>query len=77
MKLSLATTAFALCLFSSSSNHNLLVVVHAQKTLAEIAQHATENDCWTAVGKTVYDLSGFTQSHNSQILVMCGKDGKR
>lgn len=46
-------------------------------TLAEIAQHATPEDCWTAVNGQVYDMTDFIARHPagpSQVVEMCGKD---
>jgi len=45
-------------------------------TKADVANHKTSTDCWTIIGGTVYDLSAFTPNHNTQILQLCGKDGK-
>ncbi len=47
-------------------------------TLAEVSQHKTENDCWTAVNGGVYDLSPFVHSHPGgvpNITKLCGIDG--
>jgi len=46
-------------------------------SLDEIAKHAVEGDCWTAIDSTVYDLSSYTSKHpgGPVILSMCGKDG--
>ncbi len=46
-------------------------------SLDEIARHAVEGDCWTAIDSTVYDLSSYTSKHpgGPVILSMCGKDG--
>lgn len=45
--------------------------------LAEIAKHAVEGNCWTAIDGSVYDLSSFTSRHpgGPVILSVCGKDG--
>ena len=46
-------------------------------TLAEIAQHATPEDCWTAVNGQVYDMTDFIARHPAgptAVLEMCGKD---
>jgi cytochrome b involved in lipid metabolism len=45
--------------------------------LADIAKHAVEGNCWTAIDGSVYDLSSFTSQHpgGPVILSVCGKDG--
>ena len=50
--------------------------VAGQITLAQVAQHSTSSDCWTAIGGNVYNLSAFVPSHpNNNLLVLCGVDG--
>lgn len=46
-------------------------------TLADIAQHATQEDCWTSINGTVYDLSGYISRHpgGEEIVRACGTDG--
>jgi cytochrome b involved in lipid metabolism len=47
-------------------------------TLAEVARHSTEKDCWTAVNGMVYDLTSFIAKHpggKSNIMRICGIDG--
>ena len=47
-------------------------------TLAEVAEHASPNDCWTVVNGNVYDLTGFASSHEggaANIHRLCGIDG--
>jgi cytochrome b involved in lipid metabolism len=47
-------------------------------TLADVAKHKTENDCWTAVNGNVYDLTPFVHSHPggvANITKVCGIDG--
>lgn len=46
-------------------------------TLADIAKHSTETDCWTAVNGNVYDVTDFIPSHpgGRAIIQACGKDG--
>ena len=46
-------------------------------TLAEIAQHATPTDCWSAVSGEVYDLTDFIRRHPGgaeEVIGMCGRD---
>jgi cytochrome b involved in lipid metabolism len=48
-----------------------------QMSLATIAIHGKEGDCWTAIDGIVYDISSFTSDHpgGPVILQVCGKDG--
>lgn len=46
-------------------------------TLAEVASHATADDCWSVVNGTVYDLTTWIAQHPggpSPIESMCGQD---
>jgi len=46
-------------------------------TLAEVAQHATEEDCWIVVSGKVYDTTKFNKSHpggGSSIFINAGTD---
>lgn len=45
--------------------------------LAEVARHATENDCWMAIHGKVYDLTAYLPEHPTRpsiILPWCGKE---
>ncbi len=47
-------------------------------TLADIATHATEADCWTTIDENVYNLTQFIAEHpggKRAIIGICGKDG--
>lgn len=47
-------------------------------TMNDIALHASENDCWSAVNGSVYDLTTWISRHPGgarPIVGMCGKDG--
>ncbi len=47
-------------------------------TLAEVALHAVENDCYSAINGKVYDLGAWVNQHpggDKNILKICGKDG--
>jgi cytochrome b involved in lipid metabolism len=47
-------------------------------TLADIATHATETDCWTTIDGNVYNLTQFITEHpggKRGIIGICGKDG--
>jgi cytochrome b involved in lipid metabolism len=45
-------------------------------TLANVAGHATETDCWMAIEDKVYDATAFVTKHpgGKAILKGCGKD---
>lgn len=47
-------------------------------TLAEVAKHAVENDCYSAINGKIYDLGAWVNKHpggDKNILRICGKDG--
>lgn len=48
----------------------------AKFTLADIATHAVETDCWLTIGGKVYDVTKYIPSHpgKAEILRGCGKD---
>ena len=46
-------------------------------TLAEVARHAVESDCWMAIDGQVYDFTAYLPDHPSRpsiILPWCGKE---
>ncbi len=46
-------------------------------SLADIASHRDEKNCWTLVGGVVYDLTSWIAAHpggDQAIISMCGKD---
>lgn len=46
-------------------------------TLAEVARHATEADCWMAINGVVYDLTAYLPDHPTRpsvIVPWCGKE---
>jgi len=46
-------------------------------TLAEVARHGSESDCWMAIHGQVYDLSAYLPEHPTRpsiILPWCGKE---
>lgn len=47
-------------------------------TLAEVQQHNTSGDCWTAIDGKVYDLTTWEDKHPGgaeRIVSLCGTDG--
>ena len=48
-------------------------------TMADVAKHGAEGDCWVAANGNVYDISAFTRSHpgGRSILRECGSDATR
>ena len=45
-------------------------------TLAEVGLHSMEDDCWTVIDGSVYDLTSFISDHpgGEEILRACGGD---
>jgi cytochrome b involved in lipid metabolism len=53
-------------------------VVLGNYTLADVQKHASETDCWTVVGKWVYDVTKWIPVHpggKPVVIAMCGNDG--
>lgn len=47
-------------------------------TLAQVAEHSSRTNCWSAVNGNVYDLTSWIPNHpggEARILSMCGVDG--
>ncbi len=47
-------------------------------TLVDVATHNSATSCWSAINGSVYDLTGWVNSHpggKAAILMICGKDG--
>jgi cytochrome b involved in lipid metabolism len=47
-------------------------------TASEVAAHNTQNDCWTIVNKSVYNITAYVPQHPggiAEITKICGKDG--
>lgn len=50
----------------------------ATYTPNQVAQHASTTDCWTIIGRTVYNLTPYIPRHpggTQQIARVCGKVG--
>ncbi|MCE9585897.1 cytochrome b5 domain-containing protein [Candidatus Uhrbacteria bacterium] len=46
--------------------------------MADVRAHATQSNCWSAVGGNVYDLTTWVSRHpggEAVIVAMCGVDG--
>lgn len=57
--------------------HESPAKVSKRFTLADVTQHAKEEDCWMAINGKVYDLSAYIPEHPSRptiILPWCGKE---
>jgi len=51
-------------------------VLAQQFTVAQVATHSADNDCWTAVDGKVYDITQYLPSHpNNSIYSLCGIEG--
>lgn len=53
------------------------VVAQKGYLLAEVARHASGDDCWMAINGNVYDLTAYLPEHPSRpsiILPWCGKE---
>ena len=53
------------------------VPVEKNYSLAEVARHGAENDCWMAIDGQVYNLTGYLPEHPSKpsiILPWCGRE---
>lgn len=50
----------------------------ATYTRTQVAQHATTSDCWTIIGRNVYDLTRYVPLHpggSREIARICGRAG--
>lgn len=50
----------------------------AKFTRTQVSQHAAATDCWTIIGKNVYDLTSYVNQHPggpSRIIGICGANG--
>jgi len=47
-------------------------------TAAQVAKHGTARNCWTIIGKSVYNLTSWVNRHPGgagNIVSLCGRDG--
>jgi len=62
---------------TASANQTSVNSNSSQYTLAQVAEHADANNCWSAVNGNIYDLTAWISPHpggEDVILGMCGKD---
>jgi len=62
---------------SVPANNPTAAAANQTYALDEVAKHATQNDCWTAINGKVYDVTKAIDSHpggTDKILMGCGKD---
>ena len=88
----LMVTVFIITFISSRSNSSPIAPVESTSmttqtaldtsiktyTLADVAGHNTENNCWTTINGGVYDLTPFVHSHPggvARITKVCGING--
>lgn len=53
-------------------------VVTKSYSKSQVAKHNTAGNCWTIVGKNVYNLTSYAKKHPggaSRIVRLCGKNG--
>lgn len=53
------------------------VIVEKRFAMAEVARHASADDCWMTINGTVYDLTAYLPDHPSRpsiILPWCGTE---
>ena len=72
--MALAGAALAIGLVSTTAG----AAQAATYTRTQVAQHASTSDCWTIMGRNVYDLTPYLPVHPGgpqQIARVCGKVG--
>lgn len=71
--LPLSALLLSACTSSSTSS---TTIPTKNYTLSDVSKHATENDCWMAIEKKVYDVTKFIPNHpgGKMILKGCGID---
>lgn len=66
-------------LIENSSSENNSANNHSNTyTLNEVANHSTQDDCWSAINNDIYNLTSYISFHPGgvrDILKICGKDG--
>ena len=74
----LALVALAVMAWLAQPMAKLPIVERARGiSLAEVARHASAEDCWMAIHGTVYNLTAYLPEHPSQpsfILPWCGRE---
>lgn len=70
--ISLVMISISACTQPATTNSN-----KSEFTVAEVATHNKESDCWTIIENKVYDITGYINSHpggKENILIACGTD---
>lgn len=76
--LALASVVLASCSTTSVAPTETITPTVVALSLADVAKHSTQTDCWTAVRGDIYDISSFFGKHkggDDKLLKLCGKDG--
>ena len=78
---------FAVCMILIAGVGSVFFMIRQPGTLgrnivpipaAEVAMHATRDDCWAIIDGRVYDVSSIIERHSggvNAIIPYCGKDG--
>lgn len=73
----LVTALWAGSLWLPPAEESLATAAEKTYTKADLAQHATTENCWMAIRGSVYDLSAYLPEHPSRpelVLPWCGKE---
>ena len=65
---------------TSTPSNTITSTTTVQYSLADIALHATPNDCWVAIDSGVYNFTDYVQKHPGgarAVTKLCGTDGTR
>jgi cytochrome b involved in lipid metabolism len=78
MKVTGAALAFGLLASGTAMSVAPASAVTKSYTTAQVAKHRTATNCWTIIGKGVYNLTSWVNQHPggaSRILSLCGRNG--
>jgi cytochrome b involved in lipid metabolism len=73
----LVTAFWAASLWLPPAEQSLAVAAEKSYSKADLAKHATAENCWMAIRGSVYDLSAYLPEHPSRpelVLPWCGKE---